>query len=282
MTEAPHTVRRGELEILQIDNAACSAEISLFGGHVIHWQPSGHKPVLWMSESTPWDGKSALRGGIPICWPWFGVVEGKGRHGLVRSRQWQLDAVLENTDVTELQLSTELSPEENPWPHPNRIEMHLRLGRQLEQTLSFFNQGETPLCFSYALHNYFFVSHPENVRIPVLEKSLYDDKISGASQQLDPGTQAYTGPIDRIYANDQGAALIDSKFERTIRVEKTGSQHWVLWNPGSDAVNMADVHAGGESQFLCFEAANITDIILPPGHHLSVGQRISVEAGINS
>ncbi|WP_075185304.1 D-hexose-6-phosphate mutarotase [Teredinibacter haidensis] len=276
--DVPHTIRRGELDILQIDNASCSAEVSLFGGHILHWQPSGQKPVLWMSESANYDGNTALRGGIPICWPWFGPAGDKGRHGLVRTRNWQLDSYQEDCSTTKLTLGIKLSDDENPWPHPSKIEMKLELGKELKQTLIITNDTEKPLCFAYALHNYFQVSHPENIEAPALTNSFFENAITGETQLVDKGDESYTGPIDRIYLNDENASLYDKKFDRTINIKKTGSQHWVLWNPGiEDARNMADVHQDGENEFLCFEAANTTDIIIDPGETIRVGQAITVE-----
>jgi len=277
MTDTPHSIRRGELEIFQIDNAACSAEISLFGGQLLHWQPSGQKPVLWLSNDAKFDGSTALRGGIPICWPWFGPVENKGRHGLVRTKEWQLDKYAEHSDHAELTLSIDLDPSENPWPHPNRLEMNLRLGQELEQNLVVHNNGDTPLCFAYALHNYFCVSHPENILIPELKNSIFENKISNESQQIDPGTEQYCGPIDRVYLLDGKARLIDNKFNREIVIEKKTSQNWVLWNPGSDAQTIEDIHAGGENEFLCFEAANVSDVVVPAATSFEFGQKIWIE-----
>jgi len=276
MTAVPHIIRRGEIDIIQIDNAACSAEISLFGGHVLHWQPSGHKPVLWMSENAIYDGKTALRGGIPVCWPWFGPIDGKGRHGLVRDRHWTLDTYTEAPQYTELQLSIELSEQDNPWPHPNKLIMQLRLGETLEQTLSVHNNSDAPLCFAYALHNYFHTSKPENIQIDILNNAIFDDSISGETQQVDRGDTVYGGPIDRIYLNNETATLTDRAFGRHITIEKFGSQNWVLWNPGPEAQSMKDVHKNGEQQFLCFEVANTGDIILSPESLLKVGQCIRV------
>lgn len=277
MTNMPHTVRRGELEILQIDNAACSAEITLFGGHLLHWQPSGQKPVFWVSDDAKYDSHTALRGGIPICWPWFGPVEGKGRHGLVRTRMWQLDSYTERCDCADVQMSIELSDTDNPWPHPNRLEMQLILGSHLEQNFTVVNGGKTPLCFTYALHNYFNVSHPKNISIPALTNNLYEDTINHLSQQLDTGDCEYCGPIDRIYLQDGNTRLIDNKFNREIIVEKKASQHWVMWNPGEEASLISDVHGGGENEFLCFEAANTTDIVVPPATTFEFGQKIWIE-----
>jgi len=277
MSDTPHIIRRGEIEIIQIDNAQCSAELSLFGGHVMHWQPSGQKPVLWMSKSAAFDGKTALRGGIPVCWPWFGAIEGKGRHGLVRTRLWQMEHYADTTEGTELTLSIELNEAENPWPHPNRLVMHLQFGEQLRQTLQMRNDSENPQCFAYALHNYFKVSNHEKVRIPVFANGIFNDNESGEKHLVDPGTESYKGPIDRTYVNENGASILDKKYARSIHIEKTGSQHWVLWNPGTAAAEqMADIHEGGEKKFICLETANTAAVVIPPGEEISISQSIRV------
>ncbi|WP_045859065.1 D-hexose-6-phosphate mutarotase [Teredinibacter purpureus] len=277
MTDTPHIIRRGALDIIQVDNASCSAEVALFGGHVLHWQPSGHKPVLWMSDTANYDGKTALRGGIPICWPWFGPIEGKGRHGLARDRVWQLDQYKEDNGTTALTLSLTLSNHDNPWPHPNRIVMSLTFGRTLEQTLAIHNDSEAPLCFAYAFHNYFHVSDPRNIKIPSITNAIYTDQITGDQHLIDSGDKPYVGPIDRIYHNDRHTTLTDTQLERSITIEKSHSQHWVLWNPGPEARNTADIHPGGEHEFLCFEAASTTDIMLAPNEHIVLSQTLSVQ-----
>lgn len=276
MSESPEIFRRGELDVIRIDNAACSAEVTLFGGHILHWQPSGQKPVLWMSENSAFDGVTALRGGVPICWPWFGEKEGQEKHGIVRSQLWQLDHYQESTDTTTLQLSIILDPSMGSGPFPKKVSMLLRFGATLEQTLTFENTSEAPQCFAYALHNYFRVSSPDNIAIPQLENSIYHDKVEQLSQQIDTGSRDHCGPIDRVYLNDKAATLVDSGYDRTIAVEKTDSQNWVLWNPGKDAGGIADIHPGGEKEYLCFEVANTADVSLPPGETLTIGQVISI------
>lgn len=278
-------IQRGSLDFVQINHPTCVAEVSLFGGHITHWQPTNHKPILWMSKNTALDGKTALRGGIPICWPWFGPVQGKGRHGLVRTKLWQLDAYRESRNTVEIILSVELSAAENPWPHPQRLEMEISFGAALQQTLRMKNDGDNPLCFAFALHNYFEISGLDNIEIPFLANQIYDDTLSGAKHVLDTQSSvnsekgAYQSPFDRVYLNQDEGCIIDKKYGRRIVIEKFGSQHWVLWNPGADAaVTMTDVDKGGERNFVCLEVANTTDIVIAPGGTASVGQTISVES----
>lgn len=280
MADNPHTVKRGELDVIQIDNAACSAEISLFGGHILQWQPSGQKPVLWMSDDAIYDGKTALRGGIPVCWPWFGPVDGKGRHGLVRNLSWQLSDFQETGNATYVELSLQLTEQQNPWPHPNNITMKITFGETLLQSLIISNASDKPQCFAFALHNYLQVSNPATVKIPLLANCFFEDKVTGQQQQLedrDTLPTGYAGPLDRIYHSDDSVEVIDTEWQRIIRIDKQNSQQWVVWNPGNeDAKSMIDLHDNGETQFLCVETANTTDLVLEPEESRVISQTISI------
>ncbi|WP_045825866.1 D-hexose-6-phosphate mutarotase [Teredinibacter turnerae] len=280
MPDEPHIVRRGELDVIQIDNAACSAEISLFGGHVLQWQPSGRKPVLWMSDTARYDGSTALRGGVPICWPWFGAVADKGRHGLVRNRNWQVTHFEDTANATFVELEVNLSESENPWPHPNKLVMKVSFGGSLLQSLLVENTSDKPQCFNFAFHNYLRVSNPATVTIPLLGSAFYEDKLTGQQQQLenrDTELLGYLGPLDRIYSSSERIELLDPQYARKICIDKQRSQHWVVWNPGSDAASMDDVHESGEHEFLCVETANTSDIVIEPGEKISMSQTISLE-----
>lgn len=262
---------------LDIDNDNCSATVSLFGGHVTHWQPHGHQPVLWMSRASALDGSAAIRGGIPVCWPWFGPAENKGRHGLVRNAHWELLDSKTESDTTVLQLACKIDPEfASQWQHPERIEQTLILGRQLHQNCRVKNTGDRPLHFAYALHNYFAVSAPENIDIPVLADTPYYCKVTDTDNLRDAGPVQFTSPVDRVYQCSDNASLQDFRLRRNINIDKWGSANWVLWNPGATAADMADVHAGGEREFVCLETANTQDLQIAPGETTEFGQCISL------
>ena len=278
MSQTLEVYRHNKVDILAIDNEACRAEISLHGGQVLGWQPVNQQQVFWMSPTSNYDGKASLRGGIPICWPWFGHIEGRGQHGLVRKKVWQLDKLIEEKQRTTLILSIDLDNTDNPWAYPNRLEQTLVFGKELQQTLKAYNDTELPQIFSYAFHNYFQVSDPANIQIPVLNNIKFYDKINDAENQLENTPVSCTGPIDRIYDCNQSAVFIDSGLKRSITIQKQLSEHWVLWNPGSKASEqMNDIQAGGENNFVCLESAHTTDLIIPPNAFLEVSQTISLQ-----
>jgi len=271
----PLTHKNG-INFLDLSNNSCDAELSLYGGQLLSWQPKGQHPVLWMSETARLDGSGAIRGGIPICWPWFGVVDGKGRHGLVRNRVWQLDAYSRQTDITTVQLSIELDDTVNPWPHPNRLEMQLSIGRELHQTLSMRNDTDEALSVTCALHSYFAVSAPSNVSIAKLAGKTYYDHIRVVHGLTDTGDEPYVGPIDRIYESGASVTFIDNGWKRKLEIEKSGSEQWVLWNPGSEANTIADIHSQGQDGFICLEAAQTAPRTIHPGEEYRLSQSLRV------
>ena len=144
--------------------------------------------------------------------------------------------------------------------------------------MSITNEQPQDLSLGHALHSYFAVSNPQNTRIATLDKTAFDDKITGKTKQVDTLLDC-VGPIDRIYFDNSVQVIVDSGWQREIHVSCQNSQHWVLWNPGQAiASNMPDVHDGGENEYVCLEAADTLPLILSPGDTKSISQRISVKA----
>lgn len=267
------------VQFISIQNDNCKAEVCLFGGHVTSWQPEGHAPVLWMSETSALDGSAAIRGGIPVCWPWFGPVESKGRHGLVRTMNWTLEDAKEEPDLTVLKLSCDIGKDKAlAWGHPQIIEQTLILGSRLTQTCKVTNPFKTPVNYAYALHNYFHIGSLNHLSVPELTEQPYYCKINDLTDQKDSNEPDYNGPIDRVYQSEGPASITDTIMQRQISVTKHGSANWVLWNPGTMAADINDIHTDGEKQYLCLEAANTTDVEVAPNSSLEFGQTISVTA----
>lgn len=268
---------RNGVQFISIQNDNCKAEVCLFGGHVTAWQPEGHAPVLWMSEKSALDGSAAIRGGIPICWPWFGPVDSKGRHGLVRTLNWTLEDAKEETDLTVLKLQCDIGADKaSRWNHPQIIEQTLILGSHLTQTCKVINPLGEPVQHAYALHNYFSVGSLDHISIPELTGSDYYCKITDQENQCDSEEPNYHGPIDRVYKCDTDASITDTILQRQIKISKHGSQNWVLWNPGTMAADINDIHTGGEKEYICLETANTSDLEVAANSDQEFGQTISV------
>ncbi|WP_206483523.1 D-hexose-6-phosphate mutarotase [Thalassotalea sp. G2M2-11] len=267
---------------IDILHDCASATVSLYGGQVLSWQPANHQSVLWLSEQAQYGQGNAIRGGIPICWPWFGPKldqqgNNGGNHGFARNNLWQL--VQCQIEEKQAVLTLELTGENlhDLWPSKFTLCQQLFIGKELRQVLVMENLSSQPVQYSSALHTYFAVSHPSNVQVPQLHHAVFDDKLSQLTAQKQPLNHC-VGPIDRIYHSEQTQQIIDQQWQRKITIAASNCQQWVLWNPGLEtAQQMSDVHQGGENEFVCLEAANTNEHIIAAGSQCQIVQRISVE-----
>ncbi|REL26419.1 D-hexose-6-phosphate mutarotase [Thalassotalea euphylliae] len=273
----------GSLEQLVIEHQHCTARVSLYGGHVLAWQPKGEQEVFWLSKSPSYQAGKAIRGGVPLCWPWFGGWLGTqpeaakaGNHGFARTVLWQLaNHVIDDKSVT-IELVWQGSQQHPVWPYHAKVTQKLKFGQTFEQQFIVENLASEAFEFTGALHSYFAVSSPAQVTAPALDNVLFDCKLTGNQQQREVLSNL-VGPLDRIYHSQAEMALIDTGFGRVIRIAPQNVKQWVLWNPGQAvAQGMADVHQGGEQEYVCLEAANTQWLTVEAGQSLSFGQVISV------
>lgn len=253
-TEYPYGA---EFPILQVRTALCEADISLYGAHVLRWAPQGQKPVIFMSPKAVFTQGKALRGGIPLCWPWFGKhpesAAGKPSHGVARISTWQLARQEEDEDGT-ARLMLTLPPAEEGLPSGALL---IEAGAQLKLCLITLDVPQA-MPFSAAMHTYFAVSDYEKVAVTGLEDAAYtefaEDVCPHSEDPLIPA-----GHIDRIYhpvAEEQEIILHDPAWQRSIRLLRSGSGSVVVWNPGAElAAGMGDLGAEASRGFLAVEAA---------------------------
>ncbi|WOH39185.1 D-hexose-6-phosphate mutarotase [Thalassotalea fonticola] len=254
-----------------------SAHLTLHGGHVLSWQPKGHEEVFWMSKKTQLQQGKAIRGGVPICWPWFGPYNGAGNHGFARTSIWQLSGIDISSEGIKIEL--ELSGENcSPsWSYKFSVKQVLMFSTTFSQQLIIENLSHKDFQFSNALHSYFSVSNPANIAIPDLNSASFDDKINQLLGCAPADVFNCTGPIDKIYHHNSSMTLFDKGWKRAIEIKKSNSAQWVLWNPGINiAAGMADIHQQGEDEFVCLEAANTNWITVAKGEKLSLSQEVQV------
>ena len=276
----------GGLPRLTVVNARARAEIYLHGAHVTAWQPSGHAPVLWMSADSLWDAAKPIRGGVPICFPWFGAhatETSAPSHGFARLRDWTLvDARDDGQGATHL--AFRLSPQAPPptaWPHAFEAIFRVSVGTSLVMTLEVTNRSADAFAFEEALHTYFAVRDVREIAITGLEHTAYLDKVGGTARRTQGADPIrFTAETDRIYLETQGACTIaDPGHGRRIVVRKNGSNATVVWNPWvAKSKAMPDFGDDEWSGMVCVETGNVNvhAVTLAPGARHAMTAAIEV------
>lgn len=254
--------------LIDIATQGHHASISLFGAQVLHWRPAGQRPVLWLSDGAQFDQAAAIRGGIPICWPWFaGHPEHPDwmAHGFARKTHWHLDAALAVEAGVELQLSLPIEDWHAPfWPQMSRPQIKIMVSDTLTIELRTTNADPHDIIFSEALHSYFAVSDIEAVGIVGLEGSPFEDNLvvdqTLTSMAPEGGQIAINAEIDRIYWDiGECIELQDSRLGRRIALNHRDAANAVVWNPWIDkSTRMADMGpADAHRGMVCIETGNI-------------------------
>lgn len=266
------------MQAVEIKHKNCSGKVSLYGGQVLSWQPARHKPVLWLSEKADFTLGKAIRGGIPLCWPWFGPYQEAGNHGFARLKTWQLDSVCIDPQGVTLVLSWQGENIHTLWPSAFELKQTLVFGEEFSQSLQMMNMGEHDVQYSGALHSYFQLSSAASAQLSCLSAVAFDDKLTGLSGCRD-NLKSCTGPFDRIYDYNKAVVLQDNNWQRSITITPFNSAHTVVWNPGEEtAKSIKDLHQSAENEFVCIEPANTQWQTLEPGKAVTLGQTIQVSA----
>jgi glucose-6-phosphate 1-epimerase len=268
-----------ELTRLKITTNACSAELYLQGAHLTQWQPRQHQPIFFLSERSCFITGKAIRGGIPIIFPWFGARTANTcdprsdgpAHGFARTSDWQL--VSSSIDGDQLTLSLALEANEASQAlgfEQFRVNYNLTFGAELELQLTVENRSDKQLCFAEALHTYFLVGNSEQITIAGLAGSEYYDKTDSFKKKRQAETiLTIPGETDRPYIDTTATVVLhDPVMKRRISISKSHSNTTVIWNPGAElAAKMADMSADDWKQMVCIETANALEnaITLNPG-----------------
>jgi len=276
---------RGDLPKIQISIPAASAEIYLHGAQITSWKPAGHEEVLFLSNQSRFEEGKAIRGGIPICFPWFRAKSDNPKapaHGFVRTKAWTLKSIDQSEDGIVVTLATESDEFTRLWwPHDFFAVHRITVGKSLKLELIVSNAGATSFQFEAALHTYNRVGDATNLSIAGLDQTPYLDNRDGNALKLQSGDFRFTQATDNAYLNTHTPVEIqDPSLNRRIRLEKQGSLSTVVWNPWQeDAAKLADLGDDEWQQFACVEAANILSaaVTLHPGEEHTATAVISVE-----
>ncbi|MFD2166388.1 D-hexose-6-phosphate mutarotase [Thalassotalea euphylliae] len=266
------------LEQLDIAHHNCKARLSLYGGHVLSWQPLNEDEVFWLSSETAYQEGKAIRGGVPLCWPWFGPYKDAGNHGFARQSQWHLDEISADELGVNVELSWQGENVHPHWPYKAKVVQQLFFGKQFSQRLIVKNLGKDSFEYTGALHSYFATGHPSQVTVATLDNVPFDCKLSRQKQQQDV-LKNCVGPIDRVYHSKDEMVISDKAYKRQIVLTPEHVNQWVLWNPGKEiAATMQDIHLGGENEYVCLEAANTEWQQVEAGKTVTFGQTVSIKA----
>lgn len=276
-------VEKDNVKIVRVIHDKAVAGIALHGGHVLSFQPTGQPDLLWMSEHALFDGKAALRGGIPICWPWFGRIAAPA-HGFTRSTEWTLVEHRENEQGVIISLGLETSEQTLAiWPHQFQIRLLIEVSDTLQVTLDVLNTDQEAWAFSGALHSYLKVGDIRQTQTTGMGPE-YLDSLNHGQKTAGPDNLILTETIDRVYTQPEAQIRVaDPVFNRTLVVENQGHNSAVLWNPWAQGAQaMADMNDEGYQTMLCVEStwhANQLEEgkILQPGEHHQLSTKLSVQ-----
>lgn len=278
---------QGDLDRIRIYTDLCSAEIFRHGAHVTHYQPRGAAhPVLWMSNSSLFKPDKAIRGGVPICFPWFGPKADDANapaHGFARVREWSVESVQPGETgaiVAAFQMKSDEATKR--WWNADFAAHHVvSVGSELSLQLTVQNLGRQRIRFEEALHSYFVVGDAQRAEVLGLEGASYLDRLQpGKTFKQDDRPIRFTAETDRTYINtDAVTTIMDPVLNRRITNRKINSQSTVVWNPWIDkAKAMADFGDDEWPGMLCIETANAgpNAIELDPGQQHSMTAVISM------
>ena len=258
---------QADIPVIDIKNDQASATISLQGAHVLSWKPRDKDDVIWLSNDATFAAGKSIRGGIPICWPWFGAHESNDSfpaHGFARTVLWQVtDTQKLSSDETQItfRLSTNQLDKnlQKMWPQETIAEYRLTIAKTLTLELTTFNNSDETITVGQALHTYFNIEDISNTTVYGLEGKTYLDKTDNFKSKIQDGPITINNEVDRVYLDTADDIAIDNK-KRKIIINKQGSNSTVVWNPWEDvATKMGDLGEAGYKKMLCVESANAAD-----------------------
>jgi glucose-6-phosphate 1-epimerase len=282
-------IGNGGMPRARVSGARADAEVYLQGGHLTRWQPHGTEPVLFLSRRAVYAPGKAIRGGVPLIFPWFGPHPTDRRapmHGFARSRPWRLVTSGPGVDgavILELGLEDDETTRA-AWPSPFSLRYRVSVGDVLTLALEVVNVSPVPFTFEVALHTYLAVGDIQAVAIIGLEDTPYIDKVDAMTRKRH-GTEPLrlTGETDRVFLGTRARCVVaDRALGRRLIVDKAGSATTVVWNPWSaKAAEIADLEPDDWQRMVCVETANAADdaVTLAAGARHATSATIRAEAG---
>ncbi len=250
-----------ELAYISVENSCSSAKIALQGAHIFDFTLKGKGSVLFLSQTSAFKEGKAIRGGVPICWPWFGANESDSslpNHGFARTSLWKHKSTqMLNDRETKVTLTLHSSPETLVlWPYLFHLTLDIYVGAVLRLELTSQNLDTKPFTFTSALHTYLAIDNIYETHVEGLDETYYFDKTQNTCTRQE-GHIDFSKEVDRIYQNVKNDIIVnDNKVHHTVKTE--GTNTIVVWNPGEIlASSMPDLN--DHKQMLCVESANVLD-----------------------
>ena len=276
------------LQFIEIDNSLAVARIALQGAHVDWWRPKSSKQdVLWLSSNARYQKARSIRGGVPICWPWFGKHPTDGSfcvHGFARVIPWKLleSEQLKNgaTKIVLKMLPTDTVIKQLTYSF--ELILTVIVGENLYLNLKTTNLSDSPFVISEGYHTYFYISDIEKIKITGLENCSYTDKIDNFNLGIEEKPIIFKNEFDRVYTNTSNDCYIEDEiFNRVITVKKSNSNSTVVWTPWQEkALAMGDMGEKDEwRRMVCLETANLLEnsVVIYPKLSHSIATEYSVQ-----
>ena len=276
----------GGFAMARISSQHANALVSTYGGQVLSFTPShADQDMLFVSDNAYFAPGKAIKGGAPICWPWFGPdPEGLGRanHGIARNRQWEVrNTALLSDGAVEIVLG--FSSDANTldvWPHVFDLEIRITIGSDLEISLMTRNRGDEDFSITQALHTYFNVGDIEDVALRGLAGTVFIDSLADNTIKGQHGVLTIDREVDRVYLGvEKDLEIIDPSLSRVITIKASGSNSAVIWNPWIDkAAAMGDMADDEYTRMVCVETGNLAsdEAIVPAGGETRLAARYGV------
>ena len=245
---------------LEVKNQHATAKIALQGAHLFHYQAKDKEPLLWLSKEAFFEKGKAIRGGVPICFPWFGkdnTDPSLPQHGFARKQVWKLISTHELADgSTHLQLMLTPNKETRAlWDYSFVLIYDVTVGEELTLKLTTINTDTQAFEITQALHSYFNVSNIENVSIEGLENSIYYDSLEQSLAKQHKAL-SISEEVDRVYFDASSKIVLHDK-KRQIELKQEGSKSLVVWNPWKEKSKaITDMNNDGYKTMICLETAN--------------------------
>ena len=272
----------GGIPVIEVVNEQAKALISMQGAHLLSWIPVGEDEVIWLSEDAQFKQGKSVRGGVPICWPWFGAHDNNAAfpaHGFARTVLWEIvETVQLESGETKISFKLDVNKLDDEIKKmcsaKITAEYSVTIGSSLKFELATINASEDDIVIGEALHTYFNVGDITDVSVTGLDGKDYLDKTDEFKRKKQNGDIRIAGEVDRVYLQTTDDVFIKNK-QRTLCISKQGSQSTVVWNPGKQvAEKMGDLGDEGYMKMLCVESANAAEdvVVIPAGqsHRLDV------------